>query len=129
MDWSLCFLLNASVAATSGVIICVFIWQKYVKRPRVTSYVKFTGPHNIWVIFSSIFTKIDVIGVILTLGSVTSFSLALQYGGQQDPWTSFTVIGLLVSFCLLSTAVVLWEYALGHQALGFRQFFRRRGAL
>lgn len=55
------------------------------------------------------FIQIDPIRVILTMGGVVSFILAVQYGGQTYDWNS-TVIGLLVGFVQISLALASWEY-------------------
>ena len=49
---------------------------------------------------------VDPFGVVLAIGGITCFVLALQYGGITHPWNSGLVIGLLVGFGLLVAALV-----------------------
>lgn len=55
----------------------------------------------------------DPLGLALTMGCITCFILALQYGGVSYAWKSSTVIGLLVGFGLILLTLVAWEIWLG----------------
>lgn len=44
----------------------------------------------------------DPLGCLVFIGAVCCLLLALQWGGQSKPWSSSTVIGLLVGFVALS---------------------------
>lgn len=47
--------------------------------------------------------SMDPMGCLLFIATVCCFVLALQWGGQSKPWTSPSVLGLLVgSLCLAS---------------------------
>lgn len=58
----------------------------------------------------------DFLGMILVLGGVTCLLLATQWGGNTLPWSSSTVIGLLVGFGLLAIAYIALEIYLKERA-------------
>jgi hypothetical protein len=45
--------------------------------------------------------QLDPIGIVLIMGAVICYVLALQWGGLTLPWNSSTIIGLFVGFVLL----------------------------
>jgi MFS transporter, DHA2 family, glioxin efflux transporter len=45
--------------------------------------------------------QLDPIGIVLIMAAVICYVLALQWGGLTLPWSSSTIIGLLVGFVLL----------------------------
>lgn len=52
----------------------------------------------------------DPLGVALVMAGIITFILAVEYGGQKKPWSSGTVIGLLVGSVLIWFAFIGWEY-------------------
>lgn len=63
------------------------------------------------------FLQMDPLGVMLIMGALISFILALQYGGASKPWSSSTVIGLLVGFVLMVAAFAILEIWQGERAM------------
>lgn len=61
--------------------------------------------------------RIDWLGVLLSLVTVTAFLLALQWGGSVKPWSSPTVIVLLCISALILVVFVLWEIRVGANAI------------
>ena len=57
----------------------------------------------------------DLVGVVLAMGAVISYILALHYCGQTYAWNSSQVVGLLVGFVMLSAAFVVWGVVPGGQ--------------
>lgn len=55
------------------------------------------------------FLQMDPVGAMFTMGGIVCFILALQYGGTTHAWNSSVVIGLLVGFVVIMTALVFWE--------------------
>lgn len=60
------------------------------------------------------------------MGGITSFILALQYGGSTYPWNSSVVIGLLVCFVIIAGALVAWEIWLGEYSMMLPRLYRHR---
>lgn len=61
--------------------------------------------------------QLDPIGIVLILGAVISYILALQWGGVTMPWGSATVIGLLVGFVLLLICFGIDQWWQGERAM------------
>ncbi|KAF2468048.1 MFS general substrate transporter [Lindgomyces ingoldianus] len=70
--------------------------------------------------------RVDPIGMTLLLGFVSCLCIALQYGGNTDPWSSSRVVGLLVGFCLLKVLFWITQWRLGEHALIPVRFLRQR---
>ncbi len=73
-----------------------------------------------------ILLHVDPFGVVLAMGGITCFVLALQYGGITHPWNSGLVIGLLVGFGLLVAALVGWEIRQGDYAMMLPRLYKQR---
>jgi MFS transporter, DHA2 family, glioxin efflux transporter len=69
---------------------------------------------------------VDPFGVVLAMGAITCFVLALQYGGITHPWNSGLVISLLVGFGLLVAALVGWEIRQGDYAMMLPRLYKQR---
>ncbi|KAF7538400.1 hypothetical protein G7054_g2975 [Neopestalotiopsis clavispora] len=67
--------------------------------------------------FAEKMLQMDPLAVVLLMGAIISFILALQYGGQAYPWYSSRVIGLLVACVLLVITFCLWEAWQGERAM------------
>jgi hypothetical protein len=70
--------------------------------------------------------QMDLPGTSLLMGAAVSYILAIHYGGQQYPWSSSTVIGLLVGSGMLTIALVLCEWWQGERAIIIPRLFLRR---
>lgn len=68
----------------------------------------------------------DPVGVVLVMGAITCFLLALQYGGVSHAWNSAMVVGLLVGFALLVLVLVGWEMWMGDYAMMLPRLYRQR---
>jgi multisubunit Na+/H+ antiporter MnhC subunit len=60
-----------------------------------------------------IFSQIDYIGGITSIGGLTLFLVAMQAGGYSHPWSSAYVLAtMIIGFALLAIFVVWeWKYA------------------
>lgn len=70
--------------------------------------------------------QMDFIGTALVMGASLSLLLALQYGGVTHAWNSSVVIGLLVGFVLMVTALIGVEFWLGERAMLTPRLIRQR---
>ncbi|KUI70713.1 Putative HC-toxin efflux carrier TOXA [Cytospora mali] len=70
--------------------------------------------------------QMDPIGIVLAMGSIISFILALQYGGQTHAWNSSVVISLLVGFVVILIAMGFWQYYQGEYAMLPRRLLKKR---
>jgi len=72
------------------------------------------------------FLQMDPVGIILIMGGIISFILAVQYGGQTHPWNSSTVVGLLVGAVVIWIVFGVWEYFQGERAMLMPRLMRQR---
>ncbi|CAI7588105.1 unnamed protein product [Penicillium glandicola] len=96
VSWRWCFYINLPIGGiAAGTIFFLF------KTPGSAAPAKATPKEK--------FLQMDLIGGALMMGLITSYLLALQYGGQTHPWKSSQVIGLLVGSFVMILAFVAWE--------------------
>ncbi|CAI4217602.1 unnamed protein product [Parascedosporium putredinis] len=77
-----------------------------------------TGAYTIIAFIAPLtFLHMDVVGTSLIMGAIICFMLALEKGGQTEPWSSSVVIGTLVGFFVISIAFVVWEARMGERAV------------
>ncbi|KAI0148070.1 efflux pump [Hypoxylon sp. NC0597] len=91
--WRWCFYVNLPVGAFTALVILL------VRIPEQTPKQK------AFVIFSRLHHYLDLIGFALFAPAVLQLLLALQYGGNQYPWRSSTIIGL---FCGSGATFIVW---------------------
>ncbi|KUI71447.1 Putative HC-toxin efflux carrier TOXA [Cytospora mali] len=97
VTWRWCFYINLPIGGVSGVIIFLF----------------FTTPSAAKPVSAPLLEKLrqmDFVGILLIMGAIISYILALQYGGQTHPWNSSVVIGLLVGFVAIVFVFAGWEW-------------------
>ena len=73
--------------------------------------------------------RMDPLGTLFFISAVTCILLALQWGGQSKPWSSATIIGLLVGFVALSCAFLVTQWKLGERAIIPLRVMRQRSML
>jgi hypothetical protein len=61
--------------------------------------------------------NVDIPGILLLLGSLVCFFLALEWGGATKAWGSSDVIGVLVGTVVLLIAFAVVEWRSGEKAL------------
>lgn len=67
--------------------------------------------------FKETILSFDPPGIIILLGSLVSFFLALQWAGTVKPWNSATVIALIVVWGILTIFWVVIEWLQKDRAL------------
>ena len=97
VSWRWCFYINLPIGAISAFIILLFFKTPSSAKPKSAT-------------LREKLLQMDPVGVILVMGAVISYILALHYGGQSYAWNSSQVVGLLVGFVVLSAAFALWEW-------------------
>ncbi|KAJ5874387.1 Major facilitator superfamily domain general substrate transporter [Penicillium soppii] len=68
-------------------------------------------------ILGSAIKALDLPGFMLICPAVVMFLLGLQFGGNQYPWDSSVVIGLLVGAGATFTVFIAWEWRQGDNAM------------
>ncbi|KAI4245284.1 MAG: hypothetical protein LQ352_006621 [Teloschistes flavicans] len=104
VTWRWCFYINLPIGAISAAIIFFFFQTPSAAAPKPAT-------------LREKILQIDFVGVILAMGAVISYILALHYGGVIHPWNSSVVVGLLVGFVALSAAFGVWEWCQEDRAM------------
>ncbi|KAB5545755.1 major facilitator superfamily transporter [Coniochaeta sp. 2T2.1] len=113
VSWRWCFYINLPIGGLSAAIILFF----------------FTTPSQAKPIAAPLKEKLlqmDPLGTAMMMGAIISYILALQYGGQEHPWDSSVVIGLLVGFVLIIAVFTVWEFYQGERAMVPPRIFKQR---
>lgn len=113
VSWRWCFYINLPIGGLSALIILLFFHTPSAAKPVVVP-------------LGEKLLQTDPVGVVLVIGAVVSYILAVQYGGQQHPWSSSVVIGLLVGFGVISIVFIVWEYSQGDRAMVPLRLIRQR---
>lgn len=114
LTWRWCFWINLPIGGAAAIVLLFFF-----KPPKASKPVPATRKEKI--------LQFDILGMILIIGTMTCYLLAMQWGGAQKPWTHRDVIGTLVGFVLLLIAFCVNEWYAGDRALLMpRLLFKRR---
>lgn len=113
VSWRWCFYINLPIGAVAAVAVFFFLHLPAGATPPPISW-------------TQKLLHADPVGIVLAMGGITCFLLALQYGGVTYPWNSGVVIGLLVGFGLLVIALVGWEIWLGDYAMMPPRLYKQR---
>jgi MFS family permease len=114
VSWRWCFYINLPIGGISAAIILLFFTTPSQAKP-----VAATLREKLW--------QMDFVGTAMLMGGIISYVLALQYGGQTQPWSSSQVIGLLVGFVvILFIAFPAWELYQGDRAMVTPRLFKNR---
>ncbi|OJJ99466.1 hypothetical protein ASPACDRAFT_1881395 [Aspergillus aculeatus ATCC 16872] len=105
VSWRWCFYISLPIG---GVIILVLLFvtipePKATKDPLPTLHI--------------IRERLDLIGFSIFAPAIIQLLLALDYGGNQYPWNSATVIGLLCGSGAMFILFLGWEYRTGREAM------------
>lgn len=103
--WRWSFYINLPLGAV--VVVPLFIIRISEQMPKQPAS-KIVGrlPHFL-----------DLVGFALFAPAVVMFLLALQYGGNQNPWNSSVVIGLFVGAFANAVVWLIWNWYKGDDAL------------
>lgn len=104
VTWRWCFYINLPIGGLSGFIMLFFFKTPSAARPVPAA-------------LREKLMQMDPVGIILVMGAVICYILALQYGGQSHSWGSSEVVGLLVGFVLILVVFVVWEWSQKDRAM------------
>ncbi|KAF2018205.1 major facilitator superfamily transporter [Aaosphaeria arxii CBS 175.79] len=95
--WRWCFFMNLPLGAITiaSVVFLLNIEDKSKEKRSGT--------------WADLFKKLDPLGTILFLPSITSLLLALEWGATEYAWSDPTIIALLTVFAVLFVAFVAWQ--------------------
>ncbi|KAI4183803.1 MAG: hypothetical protein L6R41_005182 [Letrouitia leprolyta] len=112
-SWRWCFYINLPLGG-AGAAILLFLF----KTPKEFKPAEASMKEKI--------LQMDPIGTITIMAAVVCYVLALQYGGITKPWSSSTVIGLLVGFGLFVIVFIINEWYQDERALIQKRLLKTR---
>lgn len=77
-------------------------------------------------LFRTLRSKLDLTGFVLFAPSAVMILLAVQWGGNEYPWNSATVIGLFCGGVVTGCVFMMWETRQGVDAMIPPYIIRRR---
>lgn len=107
--WRWCFYLNLPIG---GVAFAVLIVVLKIKSPDVDIM------HNL--------SRIDIVGIVLSVGATCMLLLALDWGGTVYPWDSSIVIGCLVGSGVAYVLFMIYEGFVPQEPLAPPRMFADR---
>ena len=113
VTWRWCFYINLPLGGFALALLSIFLHMPSGAKPIEASW-------------KEKLLQMDPVGIVLAMGCIISFIIALQYGGQAYAWNSSVVIGLLVGFVLTLIALGVWEYVQDDYAMLPRRLLKRR---
>lgn len=116
VSWRWCFYINLPIGGLAALIILLFFRTPSRARPAEAP-------------LREKLLMMDPVGMLLVMAAVICYILALQHGGQSDPWRSPQVVGLLVAFGLITLLFAAWEHASGERAMIVPRLVAKRTVL
>lgn len=113
VSWRWCFYINLPIGGAAAIAVLLFFHLPQAAAP----------PKTPW---HQKLLHLDPVGMALVMGGITSFILALQYGGNSHPWNSSVVIGLFVGSFLMFGVLAAWEIWLGEYAMMLPRLYKQR---
>ncbi|CAM1507662.1 Fc.00g073030.m01.CDS01 [Cosmosporella sp. VM-42] len=108
VTWRWCFYINLPVGGLAAAIVLIYLRIPSEAKPAEASW-------------KEKFLQMDFFGAVLFMCLITSYILALEYGGQTKAWDSSVVIGLLVGSFAIFVTCVIWEIYQGERAMVFKK--------
>ncbi|KAF2800649.1 MFS general substrate transporter [Melanomma pulvis-pyrius CBS 109.77] len=115
ITWRWCFWINLPIGLVAFLLVVFSLQLKYVANIAERQLPLKTK-----------LKRVDPIGIVLLFGFVSCLCIALQDGGNNIPWSSSRVIGLLVGFGALKILFWITQWRLGEHALIPVRFLRQR---
>lgn len=104
---------NLPVGGVAAAILTIFFkLPEHIKPAEAT--------------FTEKMLQMDPLGIILIMGAVICYILALQWGGINLPWNSSTIIGLLVGFVSLLICFCIDQWLLDERAMLPRRLLKNQ---
>ncbi|KAH8664341.1 major facilitator superfamily transporter [Xylariales sp. PMI_506] len=106
VSWRWCFYINLPCGGLAALVFCfIKVPELTVKPPLTLSSLRKT------------ISELDLPGFALFAPAAIMFLLALQFGGNDYPWRSPTIIGLFCGAGVTGILFGLWESHMGDRAM------------
>ncbi|PYI15891.1 MFS general substrate transporter [Aspergillus japonicus CBS 114.51] len=103
--WRWCFYINLPIGGVVAALIAFIDIPEQLHKPAALTVAR------------SIHRQLDLVGFILFAPAAIQLLLALQYGGNEYPWSSPTIIGLFCGAGCTFIVFLIWEYFKGADAM------------
>ncbi|KAK3683404.1 MFS multidrug transporter [Podospora appendiculata] len=107
VSWRWCFYINLPIGAL------VFAFLLFIDIPDGPGIAK----PSLRSLARTVVTTLDLVGFVLFVPAAAMFFLALQFGGNQHPWNSATVVGLFCGAGATLLVFLFWERLRGDGAM------------
>lgn len=113
LSWRWCFWINLPIGAAAAAVLIFFF-----KPPKASKPVPAPLKEKI--------LQMDISGMVLIVGTVSCYLLAMQWGGASKPWNHRDVIGTLVGFAVLTIVFIINEWSMNERALLMPRLLKKR---
>jgi MFS family permease len=117
VSWRWCFYINLPIGGLS--ILAIFLLIE--ARPAISDRHEGENPSTL-----GKFRKLDIVGTVLSFAAICCFLLAIQWGGNERPWNSASVIALLCISPIIFLFFIAWERHVGDKAMMPLVLFKRK---
>jgi len=111
-SWRWCFYINLPCGAITALLLVTVFQPKENKLATSTTFYKLQ--------------KLDLIGCLFFVPPCIMLLLGIQWGGNNYPWKSREVIGLLCGCVPLFGVFLAWEHHKGTEAMIPLRMFKQR---
>ncbi|KAI1087097.1 MFS general substrate transporter [Rostrohypoxylon terebratum] len=105
VSWRWCFYVNLPIGGVVGILLLLFKIPEPAPKPPARQ------------VLNTAIKSLDLPGFTLVGPAAVMFLLGIQYGGNQYPWDSSVVIGLIVGGLVTFIIFLLWERRAGDNAM------------
>ncbi|KAL4767534.1 major facilitator superfamily domain-containing protein [Aspergillus nidulans var. acristatus] len=103
--WRWCFYINLPIGGLVAILLVFTRIPEQRRKPPALS------------VLPTLHKTLDLVGFVLFAPAAIMFLLALEYAGNEYPWSSSMVIGLFVGSGATALAFLSWEYRKGKEAM------------
>ncbi|KAL4757869.1 MDR family MFS transporter [Aspergillus foveolatus] len=103
--WRWCFYINLPIGGLVAILLFFTRVPEQRRKPPALS------------VLPTLHKTLDLVGFVLFAPAAIMFLLALEYGGNEYPWSSSRVIGLFVGAGATALVFLGWEYRKGKEAM------------
>ncbi|KAL4735676.1 major facilitator superfamily domain-containing protein [Aspergillus similis] len=103
--WRWCFYINLPIGGLVAILLVFTPIPEQRRKPPALS------------VLPALHRTLDLTGFVLFAPAAIMFLLALEYGGNEYPWSSSRVIGLFIGAGATALVFLGWEYRKGKDAM------------
>ncbi|KAH8889976.1 MFS general substrate transporter [Thozetella sp. PMI_491] len=117
-SWRWCFYLNLPVGGVALLFLLMFLADTHSPDAEKKT-----------LLWKDIFLSVDPLGNLFLMGSLISLFMALSWAGTNYPWSSGTIIGLLITFVVCLGLFAFDQYKRGDEAALSPRILKQRSVM